>query len=105
MDGSNAVGAFTIKYAHIGAPGPLGLYKHFLSYGALQALNLYFAHSGLSSIQIGLIRLLRYQIPERYNYPFLAKSPQEFWRRWNIWLASWAKRYLFFPTAFLLRRR
>lgn len=80
-------------------------YRSFLVYGAARAASLYFAHSGLASIQIGLCRLLGYEVPERYRYPFLAKSPEDFWRRWNIWIGAWAKRYLFFPAALSLRRR
>jgi D-alanyl-lipoteichoic acid acyltransferase DltB (MBOAT superfamily) len=55
-------------------------------------------------MQIGLMRLIGYEVPERYRYPFLARSPEDFWRRWNTWLGSWAKRYLFYPLALHLRR-
>jgi hypothetical protein len=68
-------------------------------------LAFYFSHSGLASVQIGLMGLIGYRVPERYRYPFLAKSPSDFWSRWNIWLGSWAKRYLFTPTYARLHRR
>ena len=63
------------------------------------------SHSGLASIHIGLMRMLGLRIPERYNYPLLATSPQDFWRRWNIWIGRWAQRYLFHPLALACTRR
>ena len=66
---------------------------------------LYFAHSGLASIQIGFMRVLGHEVPERYRYPFLSRSPQEFWRRWNVYLGSWIRRYAFIPTARAMSKR
>jgi hypothetical protein len=73
--------------------------------GVLQGVAYYLGHSGLASLQIGFMALLGYRIPERYAYPLLAWHPLEFWRRWNIWLGSWARRYLFVAMATPLRRR
>src|SRR5262249_49206419 len=55
-------------------------------------------HSGLASLQIGYMRCIGYRVPERYRLPFLATSPQDFWRRWNTWIGRWGYRYVFFPT-------
>jgi hypothetical protein len=77
--------------------------RFVLSEGRL-AIALYLAHSGLASIQIGLLRLLGYRLPERYRLPFLAASPQDFWRRWNVWVSSWGRRYVFRPASAVLRR-
>lgn len=68
-------------------------------------LGFYCAHSGLASIQIGWMRLLGHVVPERYRYPILAKDPQDFWHRWNIWISRWAQRYLFVPIARALGHR
>jgi len=65
----------------------------------------YLGHSSLASCQIGAMRLLGYQIPERYHYPFLARSPDEFWRRWNTYLGSWLQRYAYLPLARRYQRR
>jgi D-alanyl-lipoteichoic acid acyltransferase DltB (MBOAT superfamily) len=67
--------------------------------------GLYAAHSGLASIQIGLLRLIGFNIPERYTFPALATSPADFWRRWNRWVGSWVRRYLFAPLAWKWTRR
>ena len=46
-----------------------------------------------------------YDVPERYHWPLLARSPMEFWRRWNMYIGAWARRYVFTPLALALRRR
>jgi len=72
---------------------------------AINLLGLYLTHSGVASVQIGLMRLAGYEIPERYNYPFLATTPLEFWRRWNIWIGQWATQYIFYPLGLYLMRK
>jgi D-alanyl-lipoteichoic acid acyltransferase DltB (MBOAT superfamily) len=68
------------------------------TYGG-RLLRVALAHSGLASVQIGLMRLIGHEVPERYDFPLLARSPAEFWRRWNIWVGRWAQRYVFTPLA------
>ena len=34
---------------------------------------------------------------ENFNYPYISKSIQEFWRRWHISLSSWFRDYLYIP--------
>lgn len=67
-------------------------------------VGFYLAHSGLASMQIGLMRLCGWDTPERYRFPFLATSPKDFWRRWNVWLGRWAFLYVFVPVAKRLGR-
>ena len=31
--------------------------------------------------------------PENFNFPYLASSPKDFWRRWHISLSSWIRDY------------
>jgi hypothetical protein len=71
-------------------------YVQFCSTQLVLLLGLYCAHSGLASVQIGWMRLLGHQVPERYVYPFLSRTPLEFWARWNTWIGRWAHRYLYF---------
>jgi hypothetical protein len=65
----------------------------------------YARHSGGASLAIGAMLMLGYEIPERYNHPWRATSPADFWRRWNTYLGGWARRYLFFPLASSMQRR
>jgi hypothetical protein len=76
---------------------------------AVQIVCTYFAtywtHAGVASVQIGWMRLLGWQVPERYDYPFLATHPLDYWRRWNMYFGGWLRRYVFGPAALTLRRR
>lgn len=50
----------------------------------LFGFQIYFDFSAYSSIAIGSARLMGIHIPENFNYPYLASSPRDFWRRWHI---------------------
>ncbi len=61
------------------------------------ALQIYFDFSGYSDMAIGLGRMLGFNFPENFNYPYISGSIQEFWRRWHISLSTWFRDYLYFP--------
>jgi D-alanyl-lipoteichoic acid acyltransferase DltB (MBOAT superfamily) len=65
--------------------------------GFLRLIEQYAAHSGVASLQIGALFMLGYRIPERYRYPLFARSPAEFWRRWNTYIGGWARIYVYTP--------
>jgi len=60
-------------------------------------LQIYFDFSGYSDMAIGLGRMFGFHFLENFNYPFIAKSITEFWRRWHISLSSWFKDYVYIP--------
>ena len=60
-------------------------------------LQIYFDFSGYSDMAIGLGRLFGFSFPENFNYPYLARSITEFWRRWHISLGTWFRDYLYIP--------
>src|SRR5258708_28110619 len=53
--------------------------------------------SGYSDIAIGLAKLLGIRLPENFNWPYLARSLQDFWQRWHISLSSWIRDYVYIP--------
>ena len=53
--------------------------------------------AGYSLIAIGLAKLLGYRLPDNFNFPYLASSVSDFWRRWHISLSSWLRDYLYIP--------
>lgn len=53
--------------------------------------------SGYSDIAIGCARLLGVKLPENFDWPYLARSLQDFWQRWHISLSSWIRDYVYIP--------
>ena len=46
---------------------------------------------------VGLGRVFGFRFPENFNYPYIAKSASEFWRRWHITLGAWFRDYVYIP--------
>lgn len=61
------------------------------------AAQIFCDFSGYTDMAIGSAALLGYAMPENFDAPYSAKSPQDFWRRWHISLSSWLRDYLFIP--------
>lgn len=59
--------------------------------------QIYFDFSGYSDMAIGLGKMMGFNFPQNFNYPYMSKSISEFWRRWHITLGSWFKSYVYFP--------
>jgi alginate O-acetyltransferase complex protein AlgI len=64
---------------------------------ACYAMQIYFDFSGYSDMAIGLGRMLGFRFLENFNYPYIARSMTEFWRRWHISLTTWFRDYLYVP--------
>ena len=60
-------------------------------------LQLYFDFSAYSDMAIGLGRMFGFHFLENFNYPYIAQSITEFWRRWHISLSSWFRDYVYIP--------
>lgn len=63
----------------------------------LFGFQIYFDFSAYSHIALGSARLMGVNFPENFNFPYLASSPKDFWRRWHISLSSWIRDYLYLP--------
>lgn len=59
--------------------------------------QIYFDFSGYSDMAIGLGKMFGFEFNMNFNYPYLAKSITEFWRRWHISLSSWFRDYVYIP--------
>ena len=66
-------------------------------YAAAFALQIYFDFSGYSDMAIGLGRMLGFDFPENFDYPFISATISEFWRRWHMTLGGWFRDYLYSP--------
>ena len=60
-------------------------------------LHIYFDFSGYSDMAIGLGKMLGFNFPKNFDYPYNSKTVSEFWRRWHITLGGWFKNYVYFP--------
>ncbi len=60
-------------------------------------LQIYFDFSGYSLMAIGLGKVLGFNFPRNFNYPYISRSMSEFWRRWHITLGSWFREYVYIP--------
>lgn len=69
---------------------------------AAYALQIFFDFSGLIDMAIGLGMMMGFRFIENFNYPYIAQSVADFWRRWHISLSTWFRDYVYFP---LERRR
>ncbi len=61
------------------------------------ALQIYFDFSGYSDMAIGLGIIFGFKFPLNFNYPYIALSITDFWRRWHISLSSWFRDYVYIP--------
>ncbi len=60
-------------------------------------LQIYFDFSGYSDMAIGMAQMFGFHLLENFNYPYTARSVQDFWRRWHISLSTWFRDYLYIP--------
>lgn len=60
-------------------------------------LQIYYDFSGYSDMAIGLGKMLGFQFGENFNYPYMANSVSDFWRRWHISLGNWFRDYVYIP--------
>ena len=59
--------------------------------------QIYYDFSGYSDMAIGLGKMFGFDIPENFNYPYMAKNVEEFWRKWHISLGTWFREYVYIP--------
>ena len=61
------------------------------------SLQIFFDFAGYSDMAIGLGRMFGFSFAENFNYPYMATSVTDFWRRWHISLGSWFRDYVYIP--------
>ncbi len=63
----------------------------------LYTLQIYYDFSGYSDMAIGLGRMFGFRFPKNFDYPYIAASITEFWRRWHMTLGTWFREYVYIP--------
>jgi len=61
------------------------------------AIQIYADFSAYTDIARGSSRWLGFELTENFDHPYMARSPADFWRRWNISLSTWFRDYVYIP--------
>jgi alginate O-acetyltransferase complex protein AlgI len=61
------------------------------------SMQIFADFAGYSLIAIGVSSLFGYKLPINFNFPYIAASFADFWKRWHISLSTWLKSYLYIP--------
>lgn len=77
----------------LAAQSTLGLWLGVFAY----MLQIYLDFSAYSDMAIGMGRMVGFHYLENFNYPYIAKSVQDFWRRWHISLSTFFRDYVYIP--------
>ena len=98
---ANNVGALWTEIEAIGAGEGFLSISTPLAWMAVFAysLQIYFDFSGYSLMAIGLGKMLGFEFPKNFDFPYISRSFTEFWRRWHMTLGSWFREYLYIPLA------
>lgn len=59
--------------------------------------QIYYDFSGYSDMAIGLGKIFGFEFLENFNYPYMAKSITDFWKRWHISLTTFFREYVYIP--------
>ncbi|HJZ53551.1 MAG TPA: MBOAT family O-acyltransferase [Gemmataceae bacterium] len=59
--------------------------------------QIYCDFSGYSDMAVGCAKWFGFELPRNFNFPYLATSISDFWRRWHLSLSTWLRDYLYFP--------
>ncbi len=59
--------------------------------------QIYFDFSGYTDMAIGIGKMLGFNLPENFDFPYISKSVSEFWRRWHMTLGRWYRNYIYIP--------
>ena len=93
---ANSIGALwetQLAAQQAGTMSVVGGWLGLLAFG----FQIYFDFSGYSDMAIGLGWIFGFHFDENFNYPYMARSVSEFWRRWHMSLTSWFREYLYIP--------
>lgn len=91
---ANTMGTLTTNiFATTDENGVVGTWVGIIAY----TFQIYFDFSGYSDMACGLGNMMGFEFLKNFNYPYIARSITDFWRRWHISLSTWFKEYVYIP--------
>ena len=61
------------------------------------SLHIYLDFSAYSDMAIGMGKMIGLHYLENFNYPYIARTVTEFWRRWHMSLSTFFRDYVYIP--------
>ena len=61
------------------------------------SIQLYIEWQSYTNMAVGIASMLGYRLPQNFNYPYLARSIGDYYRRWHMTLTRWFKDYVYIP--------
>jgi D-alanyl-lipoteichoic acid acyltransferase DltB (MBOAT superfamily) len=87
----NFAPAVAYGYANVATSGTVDCWIAVLGF----AVQVYCDFSGYTDMGRGSAMMLGFSLPNNFNYPYLATSCTDFWKRWHISLSTWLRDYLY----------
>ncbi len=83
----------TLSVAAVEASDGAALWMSMVCY----TLQIYLDFSAYSDMAIGMGKMIGLHYKENFNYPYIARSVKDFWRRWHISLSAFFRDYVYIP--------
>ena len=92
-NGCAAVADSLLASETLASTSVLGMWLGMIAY----MLQIYLDFSAYSDMAIGMGLMCGFHYKENFNYPYVADSITDFWRRWHISLSSFFRDYVYIP--------
>jgi alginate O-acetyltransferase complex protein AlgI len=90
---ADSVGVIANKVFALQAPDFYVLWAGVFAF----CMQIYADFSAYTDIARGVAKWYGFDLIKNFQHPYMATSPVEFWRRWNISLSTWFRDYVYIP--------
>ena len=61
------------------------------------SLHIYLDWVSYMYMALGIARMLGFRLPENFNFPYIARTVGDYYRRWHMTLTRWFKDFIYIP--------
>ena len=61
------------------------------------SLHIFIEWQAYMFMVLGLAEILGFQLPQNFNFPYIARTVGDYYRRWHMTLTRWFKDYIYIP--------